>query len=67
MDASRLTEKSQQALHEAQTTALRYGHTEVDTDHLLLALIEQRDGLAPRRRRALARAAPAGQRKRRVG
>jgi ATP-dependent Clp protease ATP-binding subunit ClpB len=48
MDASRLTEKSQQALHEAQTTALRYGHTEVDTDHLLLALLEQRDGLVPR-------------------
>jgi ATP-dependent Clp protease ATP-binding subunit ClpB len=43
-----LTEKSQQALHEAQTTALRYGHTEVDSDHLLLALLEQRDGLAPR-------------------
>ncbi|HEX2486867.1 MAG TPA: Clp protease N-terminal domain-containing protein, partial [Myxococcota bacterium] len=48
MDASRLTEKSQQALHEAQTMALRYGHTEVDVDHLLLALLEQRDGLAPR-------------------
>ncbi|HEX2412125.1 MAG TPA: Clp protease N-terminal domain-containing protein, partial [Solirubrobacteraceae bacterium] len=28
--------------------ALRYGHTEVDVDHLLLALLEQRDGLAPR-------------------
>ena len=48
MDPSKLTEKSQQALHDAQSTALRYGHTEVDVDHLLFALLEQRDGLAPR-------------------
>ena len=48
MDPSKLTEKTQQALHDAQTKALRYGHTEVDVDHLLLALLEQRDGLASR-------------------
>ncbi|HWX95693.1 MAG TPA: ATP-dependent chaperone ClpB [Solirubrobacteraceae bacterium] len=48
MDPNRLTQKTQEALHDAQTKALRYGHTEVDTDHLLLALLEQPDGLVPR-------------------
>jgi ATP-dependent Clp protease ATP-binding subunit ClpB len=48
MDPNRLTQKSQEALHDAQTKALRYGHTEVDTEHLLLALLEQPDGLVPR-------------------
>jgi ATP-dependent Clp protease ATP-binding subunit ClpB len=48
MDPNRLTQKSQEALHDAQTKALRYGHTEIDVDHLLLALIEQPEGLIPR-------------------
>ena len=48
MDPNRLTLKTQEALHDAQTKALRYGHTEVDTVHLLLALLEQPDGLVPR-------------------
>ncbi|HYL53121.1 MAG TPA: Clp protease N-terminal domain-containing protein, partial [Acidimicrobiia bacterium] len=48
MDMSRLTQKSQEALHDAQTKALRFGHTEVDGEHLLLALLEQSDGLVPR-------------------
>src|ERR1700761_8506402 len=48
MDPNRLTVKSQEALHDAQTKAMRYGHTEVDTLHLLLALLEQSDGLVPR-------------------
>ncbi|WP_219532486.1 ATP-dependent chaperone ClpB [Nonomuraea guangzhouensis] len=43
-----MTQKSQEALHGAQTKALRYGHTEIDAEHLLLALLEQPDGLAPR-------------------
>ena len=45
---NRLTQKSQEALHDAQTKALRFGHTEVDGEHLLLALLDQPDGLAPR-------------------
>jgi ATP-dependent Clp protease ATP-binding subunit ClpB len=45
---NRLTQKSQEALHDAQTKALRFGHTEVDGEHLLLALLEQPEGLAPR-------------------
>jgi ATP-dependent Clp protease ATP-binding subunit ClpB len=48
VDPNRLTQKSQEALHDAQTKALRYGHTEVDTEHLLLALLDQPDGLVPR-------------------
>jgi ATP-dependent Clp protease ATP-binding subunit ClpB len=48
MDPNKLTQKTQEALHDAQTKALRYGHTEIDVEHLLLALLEQRDGLIPR-------------------
>jgi ATP-dependent Clp protease ATP-binding subunit ClpB len=48
MDPNRLTQKNQEALHNAQTKALRYGHPEVDVEHLLLALLEQPDGLIPR-------------------
>jgi len=48
LDLNRLTQKSQEALHDAQTKALRFGHTEVDGEHLLLALLDQPDGLAPR-------------------
>ena len=48
MDLNRLTEKSQQALSEAQSLAVRLGHTEVDGEHLLLALLTQAEGLVPR-------------------
>jgi ATP-dependent Clp protease ATP-binding subunit ClpA len=37
MDPNRLTQKSQEALHDAQTKALRFGHPEVDVEHLALA------------------------------
>ncbi|WP_344294916.1 Clp protease N-terminal domain-containing protein, partial [Actinopolymorpha rutila] len=36
------------ALQEAQSAALRFGHTEVDGEHLLLALLDQPEGLVPR-------------------
>ncbi|HEV7863668.1 MAG TPA: Clp protease N-terminal domain-containing protein, partial [Acidimicrobiia bacterium] len=48
MDLNKLTQKSQEALHDAQTKALRFGHTEVDGEHLLLALLDQPEGLVPR-------------------
>jgi ATP-dependent Clp protease ATP-binding subunit ClpB len=48
VDLNRLTQKSQEALHDAQTKALRFGHTEVDGEHLLLALLDQPEGLVPR-------------------
>jgi ATP-dependent Clp protease ATP-binding subunit ClpB len=48
MDPSQLTQKTQEALHDAQTKAIRFGHNEVDVEHLLLALLDQPDGLVPR-------------------
>ena len=48
MDPNRLTQKSQEALTEAQTLAQRLGHTEVDGEHLLVALLNQQSGLVPR-------------------
>jgi ATP-dependent Clp protease ATP-binding subunit ClpB len=48
MDLNKLTQKSQEAVQQAQTKALRYGYVEVDGEHLLLALLEQPDGLIPR-------------------
>ncbi|MGE3166194.1 MAG: ATP-dependent chaperone ClpB [Planctomycetota bacterium] len=48
MDPERMTEKSREAMQAAQTKALRYGHQEVDGEHVLLALLEQSQGLVPR-------------------
>ncbi|MEJ2471442.1 MAG: ATP-dependent chaperone ClpB [Desulfuromonadales bacterium] len=43
-----MTEKTQQAVQAAQSLAVRYGHVEVDGEHLLLALLQQQGGLVPR-------------------
>ncbi|MFJ4849829.1 ATP-dependent chaperone ClpB [Streptomyces sp. NPDC088733] len=48
MDMNRLTQKSQEALQEAQTIAGRLHQSEVDGEHLLLALLDQPEGLVPR-------------------
>jgi ATP-dependent Clp protease ATP-binding subunit ClpB len=48
MDLNKLTQMSQEAVHSAQNTAIRYGHPEVDAEHLLLALLEPSDGLLGR-------------------
>ncbi|WP_459547383.1 ATP-dependent chaperone ClpB [Nocardia sp. X0981] len=48
MDTGSLTEKSREALQEAQNVATRMGHTEVDGEHLLFALVDQQEGLVPR-------------------
>jgi ATP-dependent Clp protease ATP-binding subunit ClpB len=48
MDFAKLTKKSQEALSEAQNKAISYGHADVDGEHLLLALLEQPEGLIPR-------------------
>jgi ATP-dependent Clp protease ATP-binding subunit ClpB len=48
MDINRMTQKTQQAIQSAQSLAVRYGHVEVDGEHLLLALLEQQDGLVSR-------------------
>ena len=48
MDLNRLTQKSSEALRDAQSIAMRYNHPEVDIDHLALALLQQEEGLLPR-------------------
>ena len=48
VDINKLTQKSQEALAEAQPIATRMGHNEVDGEHLLMALIDQPEGLVPR-------------------
>jgi ATP-dependent Clp protease ATP-binding subunit ClpB len=48
MDQNRLTQKSQEALQQAQSAAARFGHPEADAEHLLLALLDQDGGLVLR-------------------
>src|SRR5210317_1827391 len=48
MDMNRMTQKSQEAIQTAQALATRFGHVEVDGEHLLLALFEQAEGLVAR-------------------
>ena len=48
MDLNRLTQKSQEAVSAAQQRAIERGHQDVDVEHLLLALVEQEDGLVAR-------------------
>lgn len=48
MDINRMTHKTQEALQGAQTLSARLGHLEVDGEHLLVALLEQEEGLVPR-------------------
>jgi ATP-dependent Clp protease ATP-binding subunit ClpB len=46
MDANRFTERSQDALREAQRLAGRFQHQGMDVEHVLLALLSQPDGTA---------------------
>jgi ATP-dependent Clp protease ATP-binding subunit ClpB len=46
MDINRFTERSQAALHAAQGVAARLSNQGVDVEHLLVALLDQQDGLA---------------------
>ncbi|MDL2307049.1 AAA family ATPase [Desulfovibrio sp. OttesenSCG-928-C06] len=48
MDMNKFTEKSQQALSEAQSIAVRMGHQMIEPEHLALALVEQEQGLVGR-------------------
>src|SRR5688572_45376 len=47
MDLNTFTEKSREALTEAQNIAARMQHQAVDAEHLMLALLEQEVGLVP--------------------
>jgi ATP-dependent Clp protease ATP-binding subunit ClpB len=48
MDPNRLTQKCQEALHDANTLATKLNHQEIDGEHLLLALCDQSEGLLAR-------------------
>jgi ATP-dependent Clp protease ATP-binding subunit ClpB len=47
MDINRFTEKAQSALRDSQALAVRFGQQQIDVEHLLLALLDQENGLAP--------------------
>ena len=47
MDLNRYTEKAQEALLRAQGLTVEYGHPQIEPEHLLLALLEQADGVVP--------------------
>ncbi len=46
MDINRFTEKLQEAIRAAQSKATRYGHQQLDVEHLFASLLEQEGGLA---------------------
>ena len=48
MDFNKLTTKSQSALAAAQDLAAARSHQQVDVEHLLLALLQDAEGLIPR-------------------
>ena len=48
MDFNKMTRKTQEALMEAQSSAARQGHQQVDVEHLLLAMLQDEGGLIPR-------------------
>ena len=47
MRFDRFTEKAQEAAMRAYEILQRYKHTQVDTEHIFLALLEQQDGVIP--------------------
>jgi ATP-dependent Clp protease ATP-binding subunit ClpC len=47
MRLDRFTERAQDAAQRALEIMARYSHTQIDVEHLLLALVEQPDGVVP--------------------
>lgn len=47
MDLNRYTEKAREAIIQAQDLAQRDSHSQVLVEHLLVTLLEQRDGVVP--------------------
>lgn len=47
MDLNKFTQKAQEAILEAQSLAVRYNHSQIEPDHLLLALLRQSEGIVP--------------------
>ena len=47
MNAEKYTEKTLEAIRSAQTISKEYGSQQIETEHLLLSLLTQDDGLIP--------------------
>ncbi len=47
MDLNRYTQKAQEAILTAQSLVEEYSHSQIEPEHLLLALLRQSDGVAP--------------------
>ena len=47
MDINKLTQKSREAVQDAQALTIEYGNTQIEQAHLLFALLKQEDGLIP--------------------
>ncbi|TMQ22416.1 MAG: ATP-dependent chaperone ClpB [Candidatus Rokuibacteriota bacterium] len=48
MDPNRLTEKAQDVIRQAQSLSQRHGHSQIEVEHLALALLSQDGGVAGR-------------------
>ena len=48
MDINKLTQKSREAVQDAQALTIEYGNTQIEQAHLLYALLAQENGLIPR-------------------
>ncbi len=48
MDLNKFTEKAREAINDAQNLAVGMQHSDVDVDHVALALIQQEKGIVPR-------------------
>ena len=53
MDFERFTNKAKEAVSASKQLLQRYHHNQLDVEHLLLALLEQEDGVTPRVLQAL--------------
>jgi ATP-dependent Clp protease ATP-binding subunit ClpB len=47
MRLDKFTQRAQEAVHEAQSQAEAFNHAQIEPEHLLLALLQQDDGVAP--------------------
>ena len=47
MNAQKFTQKSLEAIQEAQNIALEHNSMQIEQEHLVCALLEQKDGLIP--------------------
>jgi hypothetical protein len=47
MRLDKFTQKAQEAIFEAQSLAEAHNHAQIEPEHLLLALLQQADGVAP--------------------